>query len=354
MAGLLPAIRPAANRQQKRRTKGRILMTELTRRTLFAGAAAAGAATALTPLAPARASMPQSGTQVPGFYRYKVGDYEITAVMEGVRHFPLPDALVANAKKEQVSLALDAAHLPKDQMTITYAPIVVNTGKKLIVIDTGNGELGAKATKGATGKFITNFKAAGFDPAKVDTVIISHFHLDHVDGLLTLENKPVFANAEVMVPEVEWKWAMDDANMAKARKVDVGALFTRARHNFGVIKNPTRYAWGKEVVPGITAMGTPGHTIGHTSFTLQSGSGKLLIQSDVTNLSALFVRHPDWHFLFDIDAPLAEQTRRKFFDMASSERTPIQAFHHPFPGLGYVEKDGTGYRWVPAMWMPTI
>ena len=91
----------------------------------------------------------------------------------------------------------------------------------------------------------------------------------------------------------------------------------RARHNFGVIKNPTHYQWGKEVAPGIAAIGTPGHTIGHTSFALQSGSGKLLIQSDVTNLAALFLRHPDWHFLFDIDAPLAEQTRRKFFDMAS-------------------------------------
>jgi glyoxylase-like metal-dependent hydrolase (beta-lactamase superfamily II) len=292
--------------------------------------------------------------QAPGFYRYKVGDYELTAVMEAVRRFPLPDALVANAKKDQVSLALEEAHLPKDQMTITYTPVVVNTGKKLIVIDTGNGELGAKATNGVTGQFFKNFKAAGFDPNAVDIVIISHFHLDHVDGLLTLDDKPVFPNAEVMVPEVEWKWAMDDANMAKARKLDVDVLFSRARHNFGVIKDPTRYQWGKEIVPGITAIGTPGHTIGHTSFALQSGSGKVLIQSDVTNLAALFVRHPEWHLLFDIDAPLAEQTRRKFFDMAIAEKTPIQAFHHPFPGLGYVEKDGAGYRWEPTMWMPSI
>jgi glyoxylase-like metal-dependent hydrolase (beta-lactamase superfamily II) len=331
-------------------------MTELTRRTLFAGAAAATAASALTPLTSkfARADMPLAGTQVPGFYRYKVGDYELTAVREGVRRVPLPDALVSNAKKEQVSLALEEAYLPKDMMTITYAPVVVNTGKKLIVFDTGNGELGAKGTNGATGQFIKNFKAAGFDPAKVDTVVISHFHLDHVDGLLTLDNKPVFPNAEVMVPEVEWKFAMDDGNMAKARKLDVDVLFNRARHNFGVIKNPTPYQWGKEVAPGITAIGTPGHTPGHTSFAVQSGSGKLLIQTDVTNLSALFVRHPDWHLLFDMDGDQAEQTRRKFFDMAVAEKTPIQAFHHPFPGLGHVEKDGSGYRWVPEMWLPTI
>ena len=329
-------------------------MTELTRRKLFATAAAATAATALTPLAPARADGPLAGTQVPGFYRYKVGDYEITAIMEGVRRFPLPPALVSNAKTEDVSITLDEAHLPKDQMTITYTPVVVNTGKKLIVFDTGNGELGAKNSNGVLGRYMTNFKAAGFDPAKVDTVVISHFHLDHVDGLLTLDNKPVFPNAEVMVPEVEWKFAMDDANMAKARKLDVDILFSRARHNFGVIKNPTQYQWGKEVAPGITAIGTPGHTPGHTSFAVQSGSGKVLIQTDVTNLSALFVRHPDWHLLFDIDGPLAEQTRRKFFDMAASEMTAIQAFHHPFPGLGYVEKDGNGYRWVPAMWMPNV
>ncbi len=331
-------------------------MANLTRRRLFATAAAATAATALTPLASTtvQASAPLSGAQVPGFYRYKVGDYEITAVMEGVRRFPLPDALVSNAKKDEVSLALAEAYLPKDMMTITYAPTVVNTGSKLIVIDTGNGELGAKGTNGATGQFMKNFKAAGFDPAKVDTVIISHFHLDHVDGLLTLDNQPVFPNAEIKVPEVEWKFAMDDGNMAKARKLDVDILFNRARHNFGVIKSPTQYQWGKEVAPGITGIGTPGHTPGHTSFALQSGSGKLLIQQDVTNLAALFVRHPEWHLLFDIDQPLAEQTRRKFFDMAIAEKTPIQAFHHPFPGLGRVEKDGNGYRWVPEMWMPTI
>jgi len=329
-------------------------MTELTRRTLFAAAAAAGAASALTKLTPAQAAMPMSGQQAPAYYRYKVGDYEVTVVMEGVRHFPLPDALVSNAKKEEVALAIDEAHLPKGQMTITYAPIVINTGKKLIVVDTGNGDVAFKSSKGAIGQFINNFKAAGFDPNKVDTVIISHFHLDHIDGLITADNKPVFPNAEVMVPEVEWKWAMDDANMAKARKVDVGALFKRARRSFGVIKNPTRYQWGKEIMPGITSIGTPGHTIGHTSFALQSGSGKVLIQSDVTNLDALFLRHPDWHFLYDIDANLAEQTRRKFFDMASAEKMPIQAFHHPFPGLGYVEKDGKNYRWVPAMWTPSI
>lgn len=331
-------------------------MTELTRRKLFAGAAAATAASALTPLGlrPALASMPLSGHQVPGFYRYKIGDYEITVVMEGVRRFPLPDALVSNAKKDQVALALDEAFLPKDQMTLTYAPVVVNTGSKLIVIDTGNGEVALNSSKGAIGQFLNNFKAAGFDPTKVDTVIISHFHLDHIDGLLTAENKPVFPNAEVLVPEVEWKWAMDDANMAKARKVDVDSIFTRARRAFGVIKNPTQYQWGKEVAPGITAIGTPGHTIGHTSYALQSGSGKLLIQSDVTNLDALFLRHPEWHFVFDVDGPLAEQTRRKFYDMAASERAPIQAFHYPFPGLGHVVKDGGNYRWVASMWTPSI
>jgi glyoxylase-like metal-dependent hydrolase (beta-lactamase superfamily II) len=135
---------------------------------------------------------------------------------------------------------------------------------------------------------------------------------------------------------------------------DVDALFKRARRAFGVIKDPTRYQWDKEIMPGITSIGTPGHTVGHTSFAVTSESGKVLIQSDVTNLDALFLRHPDWHILFDIDAPLAEQTRRKFFDMAVAEKMPIQAFHHPFPGLGHVEKDGTGYRWVPAMWTPSI
>jgi glyoxylase-like metal-dependent hydrolase (beta-lactamase superfamily II) len=331
-------------------------MAELTRRRVIAGATAL-TATALAPAtipAPARAAIPQTGKQAPSFYRHKVGDYEITVVTDGVRRFPLPDNFVDNAKKEDVNAALEAAYLPKDQMALFYNPLVVNTGSKLIVIDTGGGPVAYAQSKGDIGQFMTNFIAAGFDPKAVDTVIISHFHLDHINGLITADDKPAFPNAEVMVPAIEWAWVMDDANMAKGRPLDKTALFEPARKVFGIIKDPKRYEWGKEIAPGITTLGTPGHTPGHTSFTIASGSAQLFHQVDITNNQHLYVRNPDWHFLYDIDPALAVQTRRKVYDMVSAEKARISGFHWSFPSVGHVEKDGNGYRMVPEVWNPVI
>ena len=116
----------------------------------------------------------------------------------------------------------------------------------------------------------------------------------------------------------------------------------------------TKNDWGKEVAPGITALATPGHTPGHTSFAVASGSSKVLIQSDVTNIPEFFLRNPDWHVAFDIDPIQAAATRHKFYDMAAAEKATVVGFHFQFPSIGYVEKAGTGYRLIPVAWNPTI
>ena len=110
----------------------------------------------------------------------------------------------------------------------------------------------------------------------------------------------------------------------------------------------TRYAWDQEVAPGISALGTPGHSIGHTSFVVASGGSRVLVQSDVCNHAIVFARHPDWHGWFDQDPVQAAATRRRVYDMLVVEKMLVQAYHHPFPGLGRVEKDGTGYRVIPT------
>src|SRR6266446_4954610 len=148
-------------------------MTELTRRSLLAGTVATSAA-AVAPLAtsgPARAAAPPAGTQAPGWYRYKVGSFEITVVTDGVSRFKLPDNLVSNAKREDVIAALAAARLPSDIFVTPYNPIVVNTGQRLVVIDTGLGEAGFNATKGVNGQYLTNLAAAGIDANAVDVII---------------------------------------------------------------------------------------------------------------------------------------------------------------------------------------
>jgi glyoxylase-like metal-dependent hydrolase (beta-lactamase superfamily II) len=328
---------------------------ELTRRHALTGAAAIAAAP-LLPAAPARAAAPMADKQAPSYYRYKVGDIQVTVVSDGKNAFKIEDSFIANAKRDEINAALEKAFMPPDMMTIYFAPLVINTGGKLVVLDTGTGAVSKASSKGTNGLFADNFVAAGFDPMAVDTVVISHFHSDHVNGLLTADGVPAFPNAEVLVPATEWKFWMDDGEMSRASAGRMQGLFKNNRNIFeaALKKKVTPYEWGKEIVPGLTSVETVGHTPGHTSYVLSSGSGKVFIQSDVTNNPNLFATNPGWHAFFDQDGDVAEKTRRKIYDMVVAEKLQVQGFHYPFPGLGNVVKDGSGYRVVPAAWNPTI
>ena len=328
---------------------------EMTRRHALAGAAAL-AATPLLSNAPANAAAPMADKQAPSFYRYKVGDVQVTVISDGVNTFALGDSFVLNAKKDEVAAALEKAYMPKDKVSIQFGPLVINSGGKLIVLDTGNGPGAFASSKGAVGQFAANMAAAGFDPKNVDMVVISHFHGDHINGLLNAEGAPAFANAEVLVPSVEWKYFMDDGEMSRAPEGRMQTVFKNARRVFeaGLNKKATPYEWGKEVAPGLLAVETIGHTPGHSSYVLSSGSDKVFIQSDVTNLPALFVTNPGWHLMFDQDPALAEKSRRRVYDMLVADKMRVQGFHFPFPANGFVEKDGNGYRLIPAPWNPVI
>jgi glyoxylase-like metal-dependent hydrolase (beta-lactamase superfamily II) len=330
-------------------------MTELTRRTMLAGAAATAAFAPLATTTPTRAAAPPAGRQAPGFYRYKVGTIEVTVVTDGARTMPLADTFVRNAPKDQVNKALEAAYMEKDKMTIPFNPIVVNTGAKLVVIDTGLGAGQYQQSKGALGQFHTNLAAAGIDAKNIDAVIISHFHGDHINGLVGADNKPAFPNAEILVPAAEYKFWMDDGNMSRAPAGSiVETNFKNARRVFGINSKVTQYEPDKDVVPGIRSVATLGHTPGHSSHIISSGNSRVIVQADVTNHPALFVRNPGWHAVFDMDGAKAEETRRKLYDMVAAEKLLMQGFHYPFPSAGYIEKDGAGYRVVPISWNPVI
>lgn len=328
---------------------------DLSRRHALAGAAAL-AASPLLATGSAKAAAPLADKQAPSFYRYKVGDAQVNVISDGASTFPLADTFVLNAKKDEVNAALDKAFLPKDKMTIHFAPLVINTGGKLVVIDTGNGPGAFAATKGNVGQFANNMAAAGIDAKAVDMVVISHFHGDHVNGLLAADGTPAFPNAEVLVPAAEWKYWNDDGEMAKAANDRMKGLFASNRKLFndGLKKKVTPYEWGKDVAPGLLAIASIGHTPGHTSYVLSSGSDKVFIQSDVTNHPALFAAHPDWQIMFDQDPVQAATTRHKVYDMLVADRMRVQGFHYPFPANGFVEKDGNGYRVVPAPWSPVL
>jgi glyoxylase-like metal-dependent hydrolase (beta-lactamase superfamily II) len=325
----------------------------ITRRTVLASTALAAAPLGGPVLAQTAAtSSPAQGAgtrQAPGFYRYKVGDIEVTAINDGFAQRPL-EGFVRNAELAQVQQAAREAFLPEQALPITFNTLVLNQGGRVTLIDTGNGDMGAPTS----GRWMENFRAAGFDPAQVNTVIISHFHGDHINGLRLKNGTAVFPKAEVMVPAAEWAFWMDDARMNQAPEAMKGA-FQGARRVFGPIANDVkRYEMDKEVVPGLTAIAAPGHTPGHTAYMLSSGSGKLMIMSDTTNHPALFVRNPDWSAVFDMDADQARATRRRMLDMAALERAQVAFYHAPFPATGHIAKEGNGFRFVPVQWSPAV
>lgn len=329
-------------------------MSELTRRSMLTAAAGAtvlaGGAQEVV-----QAGAPPAGKQAPGFYRYKVGTHEVTVLTDGARAFPLTAGYVTNAPIDEVRKVLAAAHMPPDQMIHHYAPIVVNIASKLILIDTGSGDRAFVQTKGELGQLQQNLVAAGIQAKDIDIVLISHFHGDHVNGLLDANNKLAFPNAEVLVPATEWKFWMDDGEMSRASKGRMEDLFKNNRRVFDALgRKVTPYDWNKELAPGLMPLATVGHCIGHTSFLLSSGSASVYIQSDVTNNPDPFVRHPDWGGAFDQDPAQAVATRRKVYDMLVADKMLVQGFHYPFPGLGRIEKADGGYRVVPAPWSPTI
>lgn len=334
-------------------------MSDLTRRGVIAAAASVAAAGAMGPLLSAQPARAQgaAGQQVASWYRYKVGDIEVTAVTDGISRFKFPDAFVSNVKREDVNKALEAAFMDKDMMAIPYTPIVVKNGSKFTVIDTGTGEANFTNSKGSAGQFQRNLAASGIDAKDISTVIISHYHGDHINGLLKADGSLAFPNAEILVPAAEHKYFMDDAEMNKQTSERMVGVFKNLRRVFGnaeVAKRVKTYDGGKEVVAGINAVSTPGHTPGHTSHVISLGGKSVFAQADVTNVPFLFARNPGWHLMFDQIPDMAEATRRKVYDMLAAERMTVQGFHYPFPAVAHVEKTATGYREVPVPWSPTI
>lgn len=330
-------------------------MIDINRRTVLTGAMAAGAATTLTP-ARLQAAAPLADKQVAGFYRYKVGSIEVTVVTDGANRIPVTDDFVINAKEEEVNAALVAAYLEPGFFIGPYNPIVINTGSKLALVDTGTSEQGFISSKGRSGQLLTNLAAAGIDPGAIDTVIISHYHGDHINGLLRADKSLAFPNAEIAVPANEHQFYMDDGHMSRAPKGRIEGVFNNVRRVMSgdALKRLRTYEWDKEVIPGVLAVGTAGHTPGHTSHIIASGSSKVFVQADVTHAPYLFVRNPGWHPYYDQDPVMAEATRRKVYDMLVAEKMMVQGFHYPFPSVAYVEKTGAGYREIPVMWNPTL
>jgi len=291
------------------------------------------------PLAISPAFAQKTPDPVKGFVNYKVGDAEVTALYDGIWEKPHDPAFIANASVDDVKAAMVKAGLPPDFVSIPFTVTVVRNGGKTILCDSGTGG----QVQPTAGKMMTQMKAAGIDPGKIDTILISHFHPDHIFGLMEKEaNRPVFPNAEIVVSDVEYKFWTDPAvidRLPEARK----GLARRIQSVFPNWKNIKQVSGEPEVAPGIRFVSAPGHTPGHRAFHLASGAGQLMISNDTAYVPALVAANPGWHGQYDQDAATAEASRRKLLDRVIADKIMICGYHFPFPGAGTISRDGAGY-----------
>ena len=320
-------------------------MSTLTRRSFLSTTAAA---LAMPPLAAWGA--PRAGRGSPGVCRYRVGELELIALYDGVWEQPIEGALVRNASRDDVNKALTDAFLAPDVLPINFTALLVRNGPRLVLIDTGT----AGQLTDSAGTLLDNLAVAGIRPEDIGTIVISHFHPDHINGIKTKDGAKVFPNAEIKVPEPEWTFWMDDANLrAHANSKTLHLYFLNARRIFAdIAKEVTQFTPGQEVAPGIASIAAYGHTPGHCAFAVSSGKESLLVVSDAARLPALFVRHPEWQPRFDMDGALAVATRKAMLDRAAADRMLVQGYHFPFPGNGHILRTATGFDFAPAMWRP--
>ncbi len=270
--------------------------------------------------------------------KYQVGDIEVFSLHEGAVERAVDAGLVKNVALDDVKGALTKAGIGPDKFLNPYTITAIRSGGKVTLFDTGFGQNGPPTT----GKLAGHMKAQGLDPATVSTVVISHFHQDHITGLWAKDTSAcMFPDAEILMPEVEYKFWTDAALVGKVPD-GLKPLVNRIQSTFPTWKNIKQYADGAELVPGVRAISTPGHTAGHTSFLVSSGGQQLFVQSDVTGIHQLFLVNPGWFSMFDSNGPQAEETRRKFFDRVIAEKGIIAGYHFGFPNVGTLTKDGAG------------
>jgi glyoxylase-like metal-dependent hydrolase (beta-lactamase superfamily II) len=317
-------------------------MPQISRRDLVLGASGAFAMFGLTkPVAFIGAAQAQLATS--GSFKYKVGDTEVIALYDGVWEKAHDPAFIKNASVDETKAALKAGGLTDAHVPVTFTVTAVKTSAGVMLIDSGTG---GQAGGPKAGLMMANMAAAGIDPKSVKKVVLSHFHPDHIFGLMAKDtNAQIFPDAEIIAPAAEYKFWSDPALPAKlpeARR----PLAERIQKTFPTWKNFKPVDGEPEVAPGIRMVGTPGHTPGHTSFLVASGGSQLLVLGDVSNVPALFVKNPGWHAAFDQDAALAEKSRRAIFDRAIADKIMVAGYHFGMPNVGTLAKDGNGYAFT--------
>jgi len=294
------------------------------------------------PPAPAVAAAPMAKTQAPGYYRMMLGDFEVTVLNDGFIDLPVDTLLKQPPAKTQAAIAKQFLAIPLETSVNAF---LVNTGTKLVLIDTGTGgNFGPTA-----GRLLANLQAAGYRPEQVDDIFITHFHGDHVGGL-TANGQAVFPNAVVHADKRESGHFLSQAAMDKA-PADAQGTFKLAMAQLKPYVDAGHFQafeTSAEIVPGVRSWETPGHTPGHSSYIVQSKDRKMIVTGDLIHVAAVQFDDPTVTIDFDVDRPAAEKQRLAVFAQAAKEGDLIAGAHLQFPGLGHLHASGKGYQFVPV------
>jgi glyoxylase-like metal-dependent hydrolase (beta-lactamase superfamily II) len=312
---------------------------DVTRRGLLAGGAVLTATAAV-------AKAPMLNKSAPGFHRFKLGAFEVTVISDGPLVLGPPSGDVFKGlSKEEMTQDLTANYLPTGSVELEQNVVVLNTGSQLVLFDTGTGPT-VKAFGPHAGRLLANLKAAGINPKSIDVIALTHAHPDHCFGIMTPRGARNFPNAKIFMAQADFDFFTDEG---KATNDMMKMMIGGARQN--LVPNRDRITFvkdGQDIVPGVMAISTPGHTAGHTCYGITSEGQKLLVLGDIAHHHIISLEKPRLPFAFDTDGAQGVASRLKTFNMLASERMPMVAYHFPFPGVGYVGKDADVYRYFPA------
>ena len=319
------------------------LLRSVSRRVMLGGIAASGAALTLPGMA--HAKMPMGQHQSPYFHRFKLGDAECTVVSDGQLPLGDPTKSFLNISKDEIAKELHDNFLPPSNAVLEQNVLVVNFGDRVVLFDTG---MGTDALFGdSTGKLMSTLKQAGIDPAGVDAVVMSHAHIDHCGGLVADNGSPNFPNAQYFIGEPDFAYWTDDSKIPKDYPARPHFL-AQAQKNLLPLKDRTHfYKDNEEIIPGVTVLSAPGHTVSHSIFMINSGGKQLCYIGDLAHHPVLLLEHPRTQFAFDTDAVQSAESRVKMLSMLAANRTPLLAYHFAWPGVGHVSKAGDGFKYFP-------